>query len=78
MFEEMTFSAFESRFRDKTYIGSGGFGKVYKVFDHAKNHYVALKVADVRPEWKKFTLQNEVALVNSLPKHNKIASYDTC
>ncbi|MEO0776569.1 MAG: serine/threonine-protein kinase [Bacteroidota bacterium] len=78
MFEEMTFSAFESRFRDKTYIGSGGFGKVYKVFDHAKNHYVALKVADVRPEWKKFTLQNEVALVNSLPTHRNIARYDAC
>jgi len=74
----MTFSAFESRFRNKSYIGSGGFAKVYKVFDHAKNHYVALKVADVRPEWKKFTLQNEVELVNSLPTHRNIARYDAC
>ena len=78
MSSELTYSAFESRYRNKQYIGSGGFAKVYKVFDHAKNHYVALKVADVRPEWKKFTLKNEVELVNKLPFHRNIARYDAC
>lgn len=78
MSSELTYSAFESRYRDKQYIGSGGFAKVYKVFDHAKNHYVALKVADVRPEWDKFTLRNEVELVNKLPRHRNIARYDAC
>lgn len=78
MSEQLTYSAFESRYQNKTLIGSGGFAKVYKVFDHAKNHYVALKVADVRPEHKKFTLKNEVELVNKLQPHRNIARYDAC
>lgn len=78
MSEQLTYSAFESRYQQKTLIGSGGFAKVYKVFDHAKNHYVALKVADVRPEHKKFTLKNEVELVNKLQPHRNIARYDAC
>lgn len=78
MSEELQYTAFQSRYRDKQYIGAGGFGKVYKVFDHAKNHYVALKVADVRPEWNKFTLKNEVELVNKLNYHRNIARYDAC
>lgn len=76
--DEMTYAAFESRYRDRYYIGSGGFAKVYKVFDHAKNHYVALKMADVRPEWKQFTLKREVELVNSLPFNRNIARYENC
>ena len=74
----MTYAAFESRYKERSYIGSGGFAKVYKVFDHAKDHYVALKVSDVRPEWKQFTLQREVELVNSLAPHRNIARYDAC
>lgn len=74
----MTLPMFESRFKSRKYIGSGGFAKVYKAFDHAKNHYVALKVADVRPEVKQFTLQREVELVNKLPPHPNIARYDAC
>lgn len=75
---EMTYSKFENRYRDKQYIGSGGFAKVFKVFDHANNHYVAMKIADVRPEWKQFTLRREVELVNSLAPHRNIARYDAC
>lgn len=78
MSEELKYTAFQSRYRDKQYIGAGGFGKVYKVFDHAKNHYVALKVSDVRPEWNKFTLKKEVELVNKLNYHRNIARYDAC
>lgn len=78
MSEQLTYSAFESRYQNKQLIGSGGFAKVYKVFDHAKNHYVALKVADVRPEFQKFTLKNEVELVNKLQHHRNIARYDAC
>ncbi len=76
--ENMTYSAFESRYGNKLYIGSGGFSKVYKVFDHVKKYYIALKIADVRPEWKQFTLKREVELVNSLPKHKNIARYESC
>ena len=75
---DLTYSAFESRYRGRKYIGSGGFAKVFKVFDHARNHYVALKMADVKPELKKFTLKNEVELVNKLPSHRNIARYDAC
>jgi len=78
MSNKITYSAFESRYKSRTYIGSGGFAKVYKVFDHARNHYVALKIADVKPEWDKFTLKNEVELVNKLPLHRNIARYDAC
>jgi serine/threonine protein kinase len=78
MSDELQYTAFQSRYRDKQYIGAGGFGKVYKVFDHAKNHYVALKVSDVRPEYSKFTLKNEVELVNKLNHHRNIARYDAC
>jgi len=78
MQENLTYAAFENRYREKDYIGSGGFAKVYKVFDHANNRYVALKVSDVRPDWEKFTLQREVQLVNSLPKHRNITRYDAC
>lgn len=76
--EDLTLRAFETRFKDRQYIGSGGFTKVYKAFDHAQNRYVAIKVADVRPEWKQFTLQREVELVNRLPAHPNIARYDAC
>lgn len=78
MFGEMTYTSFVNRYRDKSYIGSGGFAKVYKVFDFANGHFVALKIADVRPELNKFTLQNEVALVNQLPEHPNIVRYDAC
>ena len=78
MFGEMTYTTFVNRYRDKSYIGSGGFSKVYKVHDFAKNHYVALKIADVRPELNKFTLQNEVTLVNQLPPHQNVVRYDAC
>lgn len=78
MSEILDYSSFENRYKDKEYIGAGGFGKVYKVFDHAKNHYVALKVSDVRPEWTKFTLKNEVELVNRMDVHRNIARYDAC
>ncbi|MBP6185591.1 MAG: serine/threonine protein kinase [Saprospiraceae bacterium] len=76
--EALTLSTFESRYQDRQYIGSGGFAKVYKAFDHAQNKYVALKVADVRPEWQKFTLLREVELVNKLQPHPNIARYDAC
>lgn len=78
MFEDMTYSTFNSRYTDQQYIGSGGFAKVFKVFDQVQNHYVALKIADVRPEWKQFTLQREVELVNKLEHHKNIARYDAC
>lgn len=76
--EDLDYDRFEKRYKDKVRIGSGGFGTVYKVFDHAKNHYVALKVSNVKPEWSKFTLKNEVELVNKMERHRNIARYDAC
>lgn len=75
---DLSLQNFEIRFKDRVYIGSGGFAKVYKAFDHASNRFVALKIADVRPEFKHFTLRREVELVNNLPSHPNIARYDAC
>jgi serine/threonine protein kinase len=72
MEKKLDLAFFETRFKDRTYIGSGGFAKVYKAFDHAQNRYVALKISDVRPEWNKFILLREVDLVNELPFHPNI------
>jgi serine/threonine protein kinase len=71
---------FEDRFKEKEWelIGSGGFAEVYKAFDHAKHHYIAIKVAPVKPQYQQFTLQREVELVNKLSPHPNIARYDAC
>ncbi len=74
----MTLSEFERIYKDQQYVGSGGFAQVFKTFDHAKGHYVAIKRAPVRPENKQYTLQREVDLVNKLPYHDNVARYDAC
>ena len=78
MINELTYTSFVERYRDKSYLGSGGFAKVYKVYDYANKKYVALKVADVRAEFDKFTLQNEVKLVNQLSVHPNVIRYEAC
>jgi serine/threonine protein kinase len=72
---------FRNRYRfdpNRDYIGGGGFGKVYRAYDFVKRHYVAIKVSEVKHEWKHFTLQREVEIVNKMPLHQNIARYDSC
>jgi serine/threonine protein kinase len=72
---------FRNRYRfhpNQDYIGGGGFGKVYRAYDSVKRHYVAIKVSEVKQEWKHFTLQREVEIVNKMPHHQNIARYDSC
>jgi serine/threonine protein kinase len=77
----MTQEEFKNRYRfdpNRDYIGGGGFGKVYRAYDFAKRHYVAIKVSEVKQEWKHFTLQREVEIVNKMPLHQNVARYDSC
>lgn len=74
----MTLSDFENLYRERTFVGSGGFAEVHKTFDHAKGCFVALKSARVRPEHRQYTLQREVELVNNLPQHQNVARYESC
>lgn len=74
----MTLDRFESQFKDRELIGSGGFGDVFKAWDHANKRYVALKIARVRHDLAQYSLMKEVELVNRLPAHPNIARYDAC
>lgn len=59
-------------------LGEGGFGKVYKAYDTHLNHYVAIKMAEVKPHLEEVRLRKEVDLVNKLPSHPNIAHYEAC
>ncbi len=77
----MTQEEFRNRYRfdpNRDYIGGGGFGKVYRAYDFVKRHYVAIKVSEVKHEWKHFTLQREVEIVNKMQHHQNVARYDSC
>ncbi|MEN9613233.1 MAG: hypothetical protein RLZZ628_4047 [Bacteroidota bacterium] len=79
--KKMNQEEFRNRYRfdpNRDYIGGGGFGKVYRAYDFAKRHYVAIKVSEVKQEWKHFTLQREVEIVNKMPLHQNVARYDSC
>ena len=78
MANNMTLPEFKSRYTGWQHIGSGGFATVYRALDEETGRYIALKKADVQPEFNHFTLQREVELVNKMPLHPNIARYDAC
>lgn len=59
-------------------LGEGGFGKVYKAYDTHLNHYVAIKMAEVKPHLEEVRLRKEVEVISKLPTHPNIAHYDVC
>lgn len=74
----MMLQEFDSRYVNRELIGSGGFGDVYKAWDHVNRCHVAVKIANVRPSLSQYSLRNEVELINKYPKHRNIARYDFC
>jgi serine/threonine protein kinase len=76
----MTKEEFDKRYtfnHKKDFIGNGGFGEVYKVYDNTKKRYVALKISKVDKQHK-FSLYREVQLANELDFHKHIAKYQNC
>ena len=78
MINGITYASFTERYKDRFYIGAGHFTRVFKMFDYANNKYVVIKTAEVKPELKQFSLQNEVEQINQLPSHPNVIRYDAC
>ena len=58
-------------------LGEGGFGRVFKAWDDERKEYVALKLAQVRPDQEAFSLLQEYERVRNL-RHGNIAIYLDC
>jgi serine/threonine protein kinase len=77
-----TFQDFKKRypieFREKgTWLGSGTYGKVFKVEDQVETEWVAIKISEYRQNDTK-SLKAEVELAQKVPRHANIARYDAC
>jgi len=42
-------------------LSEGGFGKVYKAYDTHLDHYVAIKMAEVKPHLEEVRLHKDYA-----------------
>jgi serine/threonine protein kinase len=77
----ITYDDFLKRYsfnKNKDLLGQGSFGEVVKAYDNYYDEHVALKIAEVKPEYENFSLKNEVNLAINLPVHPNIARYDIC
>lgn len=77
-----TFQEFKKRypiqFSEKdTWLGSGTYGKVFKVEDQVETEWVAIKISEYRQNDTK-SLKAEVELAQKVPRHANIARYDAC
>ncbi|HAK76318.1 MAG TPA: hypothetical protein DCM71_05280 [Runella sp.] len=77
-----TFQEFRKRypiqFADKgAWLGSGTYGKVFKVEDQVETEWVAVKISEYRRNEAK-SLRAEVELAQKVPRHANIARYDAC
>lgn len=80
--EFTTFQEFRKRypiqFADKgAWLGSGTYGKVFKVEDQVETEWVAVKISEYRRNDAK-SLRAEVELAQKVPRHANIARYDAC
>ncbi len=77
----MTYEEFQKRYRyniTSDRLGEGGFGKVYKAYDTHRDRWVAIKIAEVKPDMESVRLKKEVEMVNHLPSNPNIAYYEEC
>ncbi len=77
-----TFQEFKKRypiqFAEKdTWLGSGTYGKVFRVEDQLETEWVAVKISEYRQNDTK-SLKTEVELAQKVPRHANIARYDAC
>jgi len=77
-----TFQEFRKRypiqFAEKgAWLGSGTYGKVFKVEDQVETEWVAVKISEYRRNDAK-SLRAEVELAQKVPRHANIARYDAC
>lgn len=60
-----------------TWLGSGTYGKVFRVEDQVETEWVAVKISEYRQNDTK-SLKAEVELAQKVPRHANIARYDAC
>lgn len=77
-----TFKEFKKRYpiqfvEKDTWLGSGSYGKVFKVEDQVETEWVAVKISEYRQNDTK-SLKAEVELAQKVPRHANIARYDAC
>lgn len=77
-----TFQEFRKRypiqFAEKgAWLGSGTYGKVFKVEDQVETEWIAVKISEYRRNDAK-SLRAEVELAQKVPRHANIARYDAC
>jgi serine/threonine protein kinase len=77
-----TFQEFKKRYpiqfaEKEAWLGSGSYGKVFKVEDQIHTEWVAVKISEYRPNDTK-SLEAEVKLAQKVSLHANIARYDAC
>ncbi|MBL0026894.1 MAG: protein kinase [Saprospiraceae bacterium] len=59
-------------------LGGGAFGTVYKAYDHLRDQWKAIKIAEVKfIEGKEFSLVSEFNASQAIPLHKNIAHYES-
>ena len=59
-------------------LGGGAFGTVYKAYDHLRDEYKAIKIAEVKYiDGKEFSLISEFNASQAIPLHKNIAHYES-
>lgn len=59
-------------------LGGGAFGTVYKAYDHLRDQWKAIKIAEVKfIDGKEFSLVSEFNASQAIPLHKNIAHYES-
>jgi serine/threonine protein kinase/formylglycine-generating enzyme required for sulfatase activity len=59
-------------------LGGGAFGTVYKAYDHLRDQWKAIKIAEVKIiDGKEFSLISEFEASQAIPLHKNVAHYES-